>query len=88
MARAFRPSVIVNVPRDYFGEFDTSVSNGQIQRQFPTYAEVKKRMKDLLEISKNNEVSVYRHRRGEWGEWFEKWSSINGKPTITKQGWQ
>jgi len=87
MARAFRPSVMVSVPRNYYGEFDSSVSNGHIQRQFPTYAEVKKRMKDLLEISDNNEVSVYRHKRGEWGEYFEKWSSINGKPTITKQGW-
>ena len=88
MARAFRPQVIVNVPRDYNGEFDNSVSNGHIQRQFATYSEVKKRMRDLLAISKNNEVSVYRHRRGEWGEWFEKWAMINGKPTIFKQGWQ
>jgi len=88
MAKAFRPQVIVNVPRDYNGEFGDSVSNGHIQRQFATYSEVKKRMRDLLEVSKNNEVSVYRHRRGEWGEWFEKWAMINGKPQIFKQGWQ
>jgi len=88
MAKAFRPQVIVNVPRDYNGEFDNSVSNGHIQRQFATYSEVKKRMRDLLAISKNNEVSVYRHRRGEWGEWFEKWAMINGKPQIFEQGWQ
>jgi hypothetical protein len=88
MARAFRPQVHVSVPRNYYGEFEDSVSNGHIQRQFGTYAEVKKRMRDLLEISDNNEVSVYRHRRGEWGEWFEKWAMINGKPTIFKKGWQ
>jgi len=88
MARAFRPSVMVSVPRNYYGEFENNISNGQIQKQFGTYAEVKKRIKDLLKISDDNEVSVYRHRRGDWGEWFEKWSSINGKPTITKQGWQ
>jgi hypothetical protein len=88
MARAFRPQVIVSVPRDYRGEFERSVSNGHIQRQFGTYAEVKKRIKCLLGISDNNEVSVYRHRRGEWGEWFEKWAMVNGKPTIIKQGWQ
>ena len=88
MAKAFRPSVMVSVPRNYYGEFEDSVSNGHIQRQFPTYSEVKKRMKYLLEVSDNNEVSVYRHRRGEWGEWFEKWAMINGRPTIIKEGWQ
>lgn len=88
MARAFRPSVMVSVTRNYYGEFEDNVSNGHIQKQFGTYAEVKKRMKDLLKISDNNEVSVYRHRRGEWGEWYEKWSLINGKPKIFKNGWQ
>ena len=88
MAKAFRPQVMVSVPRNYYGEFEDNVSNGHIQKQFPTYSEVKKRMKDLLEASDNNEVSVYRHRRGEWGEWFEKWAMINGKPQIFKEGWQ
>lgn len=88
MARAFRPSVMVSVPRNYYGEFEDNISNGHIQKQFGTYAEVKKRMKDLLKISDNNEVSVYRHRRGEWGEYYEKWSLVNGKPRIFKNGWQ
>ncbi len=35
-----------------------------------------------------DEVFVTRSRRGEWGEWFEKWVLINGKPTIIKKGWQ
>ena len=87
MAKAFRPSVSVSVSRNYYGEFEDHVSNGHIQKQFPTYSEVKKRIKDLLEVSDNNEVSVYRHRRGEWGEWFEKWAIINGKPKIYKEGW-
>ena len=88
MARAFRPSVMVSVPRNYCGEFEDNVSNGHIQKQFGTYAEVKKRMKDLLKISDNNEVSVYRHRRGEWGEWFEHWQKQGRKNVIVKQGWQ
>lgn len=87
MAKAFRPQVSVKVSYDYRGEFERSISNGRIQRQFSTYTEVKKRMKDLLKISYDNEVSVYRHRRGEWGEYYEKWALINGKPTIIKQGW-
>lgn len=87
MARAFRPSVMVSVPRNYSGKFEENVSNGSIQLQFATYEQVKKEMKYLLKVSDDNEVSVYRHRRGEWGEWFEKWAMINGKPKIYKQGW-
>ena len=87
MARAFRPSVVVSVPRNYSGKFEENVCNGSIQLQFATYEQVKKEMKYLLKVSDDNEVSVYRHRRGEWGEWFEKWTMINGKPKIYKQGW-
>jgi hypothetical protein len=60
--------------------------NGQCTR-FNTYAEVKRKMKSLLQESNNNEVSVSRSRRGEWGEWFEYWSLSNGQPVIKKQGW-
>lgn len=52
-----------------------------------TYAEVKKTMVTLLNESDNNEVFVSRSRRGEWGEWFEYWSMVGGKPKITKEGW-
>ncbi len=88
MAKAFRPMVMVSVPRSYYGDFLHDVKNGYIQKTFTTYSEVKKRMRDLLEVSDNNEVSVYRHRRGEWGEWYEKWALINGKPQIFEEGWQ
>jgi len=88
MAKAFRPQVVCSVSRHYNGEFANSVSGGHIQREFPTYSEVKKRIKDLLEISDDNYVSVFRHRRGEWGEYHEKWALINGKPQIFEEGWQ
>lgn len=87
MAKAFRPSVYVSVPHNYYGEFENNVSNGFILRQFSTYEEVKKRMKSLLSISDNNEVRVYRHKRGEWGEFFEHWRMVNGKPEIVNKGW-
>ncbi len=87
MARKFKPSVTVNVPRHYSGEFDKHLRNGSIQKRFDTYAEVKRRMRDLLNLSTDNEVCVYRHRRGEWGEWFEYWSLVNGRPQITRSGW-
>lgn len=58
--------------------------------RFKTYAELKKALKDYILDTHigENEVFVTRSRRGEWGEWFEKWVKINGKPTIIKKGWQ
>jgi hypothetical protein len=45
-------------------------------------------MPAILEDSIDEYVSVYRSKRGEWGEWFEHWQlDSNGKPVIIKQGW-
>jgi hypothetical protein len=57
-----------------------------IRLNYKRYAEVKQVMKELL--NKYGEVSVYRTRRGEWGEWFENWKlNGKGKPYIEKEGW-
>ena len=66
MARAFNPTV------SYTDE------NGK-QKSFTvkTYAEVKKRMRAFMNDSFDENVSVYRHRRGEWGEWFENWQLVH-----------
>lgn len=56
-----------------------------------TYALIKKNMLQYMKECCLNDpqVSVYRSRRGEWGEWFEHWVlDGNGKPKIIKQGWQ
>jgi hypothetical protein len=77
MAKAFRPTVCYRV--DYANQREES---------FPTYAEVKRRMKEFLEEADDDGVTVYRHRRGEWGEWFEVWGfNHKRKPVIVKQGW-
>ena len=59
---------------------------------FKTYAELKKALKDYIldnHIGSDDDlVTVVRSRRGYGFEWFEKWTKINGKPTITKKGWQ
>ena len=70
--------------RDYRNRMRNSET---INKRFNTYAELKKHLKEMLSESINDVVSVSRSRRGEWGEWFEKWELINGKPTITNQGW-
>jgi hypothetical protein len=87
MARAFRPTVMVDVAHNYRGEYENNVCGNSIQLQFANYEMVKRGMKKLLNESNNNLVRVYRHRRGEWGEWFEHWSYVDGKPKIVKQGW-
>ena len=72
MAKSFRP--IVRIGREL--------------KQIPTYAEVKKRMCEFLKESPDNTVTVYRHRRGEWGEWGEQWGwGGQNKPILLKQGW-
>ena len=66
---------------DHFRDFK------EIGKYIQTYVKFLKEVKALLEDSFNNEVHIVRERRGEWGEWFEYWSLINGTPKITKQGW-
>jgi hypothetical protein len=63
------------------------VQIGTIGKFFSTYREFKKNVKQLIKLSPNDFVTVTRTRRGEWGEWFERWELINEKPTITKQTW-
>jgi len=56
--------------------------------QYPTYKELKRNLIKHLNESYDDEVSVSRSRRGEWGEWFENWGfNAEGKPVIIKQGW-
>ena len=57
--------------------------------RFKTYAELKKALKDYILDNHigEDEVFVTRSRRGEWGEWYEHWGKVNGKPTIIRQGW-
>ena len=67
------------------------VTSPYTTKQFNTYTELKKALKDYIlhnHIGDDDDyVHVIRSRRGEWGEYYEKWEKINGKPKITKQGW-
>ena len=53
-----------------------------------TYKEVKRRMNAFMLNSFDENVNVFRSRRGQWGEWYENWSKIGGKCQIIKEGWQ
>ena len=52
-----------------------------------TYAEFKRRKKAFLKSSYDENVYVYRKRRGQSGEWFELWSKVGSKIFIDKEGW-
>jgi hypothetical protein len=54
----------------------------------PTYKEVKRKMNAFMQDSFDENVNVFRSRRGQWGEWFENWSRVGSKAKIHKQGWQ
>ncbi len=62
------------------------------EKYFPTYREAQKSLKKILlrggdEHGKIHSICVTRFKRGEWGEWFERWELCDGKPQIIKQGW-
>jgi hypothetical protein len=70
--------------RDYRNGYRKS---RDITNVYDTYAKLRRGMKAMLNASIDDMVYVSRSRRGEWGEWFEHWSLVNGKPKIIKQGW-
>lgn len=71
MAKSFRPFTYLD---------------GHKYVEFSTYRDFKKEIKTLLQ-NNCNDITVFRHRRGEWGEWFERWQIRGNKAIIAKQGW-
>tara|TARA_R110000868_G_scaffold204449_1_gene452539 strand:- start:2014 stop:2289 length:276 start_codon:yes stop_codon:yes gene_type:complete len=76
--------------RDWQNDYSNKKSK-QVVKSFPTYRELKKNMACILAVAiyldEDDTVSVYRERKGEWGEYYEKWAIVNNKPTIIKSGW-
>ena len=74
--------------RDYRNDYSNRIKSPCITKQYPTYAELKRNIEQhLIDHVSDEAVSVVRSKRGEWGEWFEKWELVNGKATIVKEGW-
>jgi hypothetical protein len=77
--------------RPYLYFIDAESSNREIRNgrtgssynntflEFSTYRELVK----AVPTFNNDTFTVYRSRRGQWGEWFEKWEE--GK--IVEEGW-
>jgi hypothetical protein len=62
--------------------------NGETKvKPFDTYANLKKELKKYIGMSETNSVQVYRSRRGEFGEWYERWIMVDNKPKMIDSGW-
>jgi hypothetical protein len=85
----FKPQLTVittETRRDYANSYGKG--NPYKTIQYPTYRELVKNMKQHLEENLEANISVSRSRRGEWGEFYEIWQLVEGKPKIIKKGWQ
>ena len=83
-----RPSYTI-VTEESLRDYSRNHYKGQRYKykSFATYPLLKKELAKDLALAVELPVSVSRSRRGEWGEWFEHWQVVNGKPTIVKAGW-
>ena len=70
--------------RQYYNNERKSRNNVNV---YPTYAKLKASLGAVLRESHDECATVVRSKRGEWGEWFEHWELVNGKPKIVKEGW-
>ena len=85
----FKPQVTViteETQRDYRNN-PYKIHSAYKTIRYLTYKELKKNIKKHLEENLDIQLSVNRSRRGEWGEWFEIWELIDGKPKIIREGW-
>lgn len=84
----FKPQITVITEesrRDYCNGYGKG--NPYKTIQYKTYAELKRNIKQHLVDNLEAQVPVCRSRKGEWGEYFENWKLVDGKPTIIKEGW-
>lgn len=54
---------------------------------YPSYARLRYSLQAVLNASFDEFATVVRSRRGEWGEWYEHWILVNGKPKKIREGW-
>lgn len=88
MAALFRPGFWHKTRETLYNYRYSNSKRDAVWVEFSTYAELKRNIKKYLLETNEPHISVYRSRRGEWGEWVEKWELSNGKPKITNAGWQ
>jgi hypothetical protein len=76
----FKPSF--SIPKQNFEYFDKKRYDDFV---FPTYRELKSKLKSIMIEHGCNEVCVSRSKRGEFGEYYEKWF-LTGDGHLYKSG--
>ena len=84
----FKPQLLYTTNCSINDYYNNRRKSMYIRETYKTYRELKKDLPRVLAETNEDYISVYRSRRAEWGEWFEHWALINGKPKIITQGWQ
>jgi hypothetical protein len=69
--------------KPYYDSYGNWLAQGYVN----TYEKVKQNLKRYLDNATDATVEITRSRRGEWGEWFERWELVDGKKKIIKQTW-
>ena len=84
----FRPQVTI-ITNETIREARNSYGkkSAYISVSYNTYRELKKNLKQHLKEHLETTISVHRSKRGQWGEWFEHWMLVDGKPKKVKEGW-
>ena len=84
----FKPQVSYTTQQSIMEYRNSMRKHSVIVKVYPTYRQLVADMDSIIEDSINGVAHVSRSRRGEWGEWFERWEEDRfGKPAIVKQGW-
>lgn len=77
MAKKFRPG--------FWFQYDKNKNTEWVSK--PTFVELRKEiLRHLIEYDCKS-IETFRHRRGEWGEWFEEWELCKTKIVCVRQGW-
>ena len=80
----FKPSFSVHINRN-----NEYLLNGMQYKTFvfPTYRQLKSKLKSIMQEYRVDEVTVSRSLRGEWGEYYEYWHLNGNRLSKGKEGW-
>ena len=83
----FKPQALFTTNSSIHEYWNRQRNSIYIRKTYKTYRELLKDLPNILAETNEEYISVYRSRRGEWGEWFEHWALVNGKPKKIHEGW-
>ena len=70
-----------------FTGFVNGLDSNKDCKEFSSYVEFKKNLKQLIENSPEKKITVHRLHKNKEGEWFEKWKMLGDKPIKIDEGW-